>query len=338
MSVRLIICGSFTLDNVIAPSGERLPQNCGGNVVYAAAGAALWTDGIGLVAPVGSDYPSDFLAALARRGLDLGGVRRLDAPHGMNVAFWYRPDGSRERRFPVEVMAQIPEAERARFTDYTVHGTEHRYRTWFACSPQPEDVPADWLRDAGGCHAAALPVQRHVALMQHLRASRPDIALDVDSPWYDERGLGEDHATALFGAIDTLLPSEADLAVAEPGSDPLDGARRLVARGARRVVVKRGGAGSAIVTADAPDILVPALPVSVVDPTGAGDAYCGGFLAGIVATGDPVRAAACGTVSASFAVETVGPLALIDSPRAEARKRLDALWARIERPSQTRMP
>lgn len=332
MSVRLIICGSFTLDNVIAPSGERLPQNCGGNVVYAAAGAALWGDRVGLVAPVGNNYPADFLDALAAHGLDLGGVRRLDAPHGMNVAFWYRPDGSRERRFPADVLAQIPEPERARFTDYTVHGPEHRYRTWFVCSPLPEDIPPEWARSAAGCHAAALPVQRHITLMRDLRALRPDLALDVDSPWYDERALTEDHAAPLFRLIDTLLPSEAELAVADRGSDPLVAARHLVERGARRVVVKLGASGSAIVAADAPIVYVPAVPVRAADPTGAGDAFCGGFLAGLVATGDPVRAAACGTVSASLAVETVGPLALLNSPRAEARNRLDALWARIERP------
>jgi ribokinase len=331
MSVRLIVCGSFTLDNVIAPSGARLPQNCGGNVVYAAGGAALWSDGVGLVAPAGGNYPGEFLAALAARGLDLGGVRRLDAPHGMNVAFWYRPDGSRERRFPPDIFAQIPEPERARFTDYTVHGPQHRYRTWFACSPLPEDIPQEWAQAAAGCHAAALPVQRHVALMRHLREQRPDIALHVDSPWYDERAMDADHAAPLFRLIDTLLPSAADLALADRGTEPLAAARRLVERGARRVVVKLGAAGSAIVAADATIAHVPAVPVRVVDPTGAGDAFCGGFLAGLVATGDPVRAAACGTVSASFAVETVGPLALLDSPRAVARNRLDALWARIER-------
>ena len=41
----------------------------------------------------------------------------------------------------------------------------------------------------------------------------------------------------------------------------------------------------------------------VVDPTGAGDAYCGGLVAGWLATGDPVVAAACGTISAG---ETIG--------------------------------
>jgi ribokinase len=335
VSVRLVVCGSFTLDNVIAPSGERLPRRCGGNVAYAAAGAALWSDGVGLVSRIGSDYPDDFLAALAGRGLDLGGVRRQAMPHGMNVAFWYRPDGSRERRFPAAVMASIPEGERARFTDYTTFGPAHRYATWFACSPEPADIPDDWTRTAAGCHDAALPVQRHQALMAHLRARRPDIALQVDSPWYDERDLAADHATPLLGLIDTLLPSEADLAVAAPGADPLAAARALLARGARRVVVKQGGAGSTILSADGGPAHMPAIPVAVVDPTGAGDAYCGGFLAGLVATGDPLRAAACGTVSASFAVETVGPLALLDSSRAAARTRLDALWARIE-PSTTR--
>jgi len=330
MSVRLILCGSFTLDNVIAPSGERLPQNFGGNVAYAAAGAALWSDGIGIVAPIGANYPACFLDELANRGIDLGGVRRSSALHGMNVAFWYRSDGTRERRFPPEVYAGIPAAERPRFTDYTVLGPDHRYRTWFAFSPQPEDIPEAWAQSAAGCHAAALPVQRHLELMRSLRARRSDIALHVDSPWYDERAMHDDHAAPLFALIDTLLPSEADLAVAAPDCDPLVAARGLIARGAKRVVVKRGALGSMIVTADNAVVHVPVVPVRAVDPTGAGDAYCGGFLAGLIATGDPVRAAAFGTVAASFAVETIGPLALFDSPRREAQRRLDALWAHIE--------
>ncbi len=328
---KLIIFGSFTLDNVIAPSGAMLPRNCGGNVVYAAAGAALWTGGVGLVAPVGADYPADFLARLADRGLDLGGVRRFDAPHGMNVAFWYRPDGSRERRFPPDVVARIPPAERARYTDYTVHGPDHRYRVWFEGSPVPADVPEAWIASAAGAHAAALPVQRHIDMMRHLRARRPDMALNVDSPWFDERTPDADFASPLFAAIDTLLPSEADLAIAFPKRTPIDAARTLTERGARRVVVKLGAAGSAIVARDAAPVSVPAVPVAVVDPTGAGDAYCGGFLAGLVETGDALMAAAFGTVSASFAVETVGPLALLEADAATARLRLAELLKRLGR-------
>ncbi len=328
---KLIIFGSFTLDNVIAPSGAMLPRNCGGNVVYAAAGAALWTSGVGIVAPVGADYPADFLSRLADRGLDLGGVRRFDAPHGMNVAFWYRPDGSRERRFPADVMARIPPTERARYTDYTVHGPDHRYSVWFEGAPVAGDIPETWIASATGAHAAALPVQRHIELMRHLRARREDMALNVDSPWFDERTPDVDFAAPLFAAIDTLLPSEADLAIAFPGRPPIEAARALIAHGARRVVIKLGAAGSAILERGAAPISVPTVPVAVADPTGAGDAYCGGFLAGLVETGNPLMAAAFGTVSASVAVETIGPLALLEADAATARLRLAEILKRLGR-------
>lgn len=325
---RLIIAGSLTIDNVIAPNGERLPPQFGGNVAYAAAGAALWADSIGLVTRIGADYPQAFLAALAAHGLDLSGVRSSPHRHGMNVAFWYRPDGSRERCFPPEVTVALPDHERARFHDYTVDGPAARYRVWFECTPEPADLPPAWLTSAAGCHAAAMPVQRHIALMAHVRRARPDLDLQVDSPWYDERDQGADFATPLFARIDRLLPSEADLAVAFPGVDPVAAARALCARGARCVVVKRGAAGSLIVTQDGGAIAIPIVPVAVLDPTGAGDAYCGGFLAGMTESGDVVRAAAMATVAASFAVETVGPLALLAIDRKTARRRLDEFWQR----------
>jgi hypothetical protein len=57
------------------------------------------------------------------------------------------------------------------------------------------------------------------------------------------------------------------------------------------------------VRVDDRSVHVPALPAQVVDPTGAGDAYCGGFVVGWLVTGDPAIAAACGSVAAA---ETIG--------------------------------
>ena len=66
---------------------------------------------------------------------------------------------------------------------------------------------------------------------------------------------------------------------------------------------------------------VPALAADVQDTTGAGDAFCGGVLAGLVAGEGPVRAAAMGTVSAAFVIEAVGALATErpSAPQRDAR-------------------
>ena len=101
----VLCCGSLTLDNVVLADGRHLPRSCGGNVVYSALAARLWHDRVGLVSRVGCDYPQSFLTLLADHGLDLGGVVRCQDAHGMNVAFSYRPDGSRVRAFPAQVVS-----------------------------------------------------------------------------------------------------------------------------------------------------------------------------------------------------------------------------------------
>jgi ribokinase len=321
----LIVCGSLTIDNVVTADGTRLPRAPGGNVVYAALGAALWGGKIGLVSRAGADYPADFLAMLAGRGLDLGGIARTPAAHGMNVAFAYSADGSRVRAFPPDVMDRIPAADRARFTDYTTHGPAHRYATWLAFAPDAADIPRAWLASAAAAHFAAMPVQRHLALAGRLRDTEPRRHIQLDSPWHDGRAPAQDFATPLLRAIDLLLPSEADVTAWRPNRPPIESAIALARSARRAVVLKRGGAGSLLIPADgsAPTV-VPAIPVTAVDPTGAGDAFCGGVLAGMRRHGELGRAVIDGTVSASFAVEAVGLAGLLAATTARADER--AAW------------
>ena len=108
MSPGLLVAGSLTVDNVRTADGVLLPPRPGGNVIFAALGARLWSNAIGLVSRAGADYPAGALDRLAARGLDLAGITRVDAPHGMNVAFSYAPDGSRIRIFPARHHAIHP--------------------------------------------------------------------------------------------------------------------------------------------------------------------------------------------------------------------------------------
>ena len=323
----LVTFGSLTLDNVVTADGTRLPRNAGGNVVYAALGAALWGGSVGLVSRAGADYPADFLAMLEDRGLDLGGIARIDAPHGMNVAFAYRPDGSRVRAFPPEVVALIPPAERARFVDYTTLGTAHRYAIWIGFAPDGDDIPTSWL-GLRGAHLAAMPVQRHLAITARLPAGAH---VQVDSPWYDERTPGTDFHTPLLARIGLLLPSEADLAVWRPELPPLEAAALLARHTGRRILVKRGDAGCLLLGTDgAPDFAVPAFPVDAIDPTGAGDSFCGGVLAGIHRHGDLRQALVCGAVTASFTVSAAGLTGLLHATREEAERRFGWLAQRTK--------
>jgi fructokinase len=82
----------------------------------------------------------------------------------------------------------------------------------------------------------------------------------------------------LLQMSDLVKVSEEDLAWLDPGQPACDAARALLDYGPKVVLLTRGPAGATIVTPGA-KIVVPAVPVDVVDTIGAGDAFSGGFLA-----------------------------------------------------------
>lgn len=319
---RLICAGSLTIDNVLTADRRLLPPMFGGNVVYAGLGARLWHGNVGLLSRAGADYPRDYLSLLADSGLDIAGIVAVDRPHGMNVVFRYEKDGSRTRKFTEAMLAELPEAERARMIDYSAFNQDHRYRVWSAFAPSGADIPDAWLADLAGMHCAAMPVEHHISLARRI-AARPGAPwVQVDSPWYDERDLSADHTAELFPLIDALLPSESDIAVTGAQGE----VERLSRSGLRLLVVKRGGDGSEIFWPDGQRLAIPVLDgLDVHDFTGAGDAFCGGFLAGMHLTGDPVTAARYGTVSASFAIEAAGIMGLLEASPARAADRLERL-------------
>ena len=126
--------------------------------------------------------------------------------------------------------------------------------------------------------------------------------------------------------IDALLPSEADAEAYRPGVPVAQTARALLDAGAKTVILKLGTAGCQVFQRGAGLIAeIPIVDVVARDPTGAGDAFCGGFLAGMHIANDPVIAARYGCVSASFAVEAPGLTGLIESSREQAEERLRSI-------------
>jgi sugar/nucleoside kinase (ribokinase family) len=93
--------------------------------------------------------------------------------------------------------------------------------------------------------------------------------------------------------------------------------------GAEGALIAEGQTGSAV--------QIPALPAStLVDPVGAGDAYCGGFIAGWLDRHDIAAAGLYGAVAASFAIEQIGLPPITGELRAEARSRMAALEPMVE--------
>ncbi len=327
--VKLFAAGGMIIDNVVAADGTVHREALGGNGVYAAAGARLWCDHVGLVALVPRNYPRHWFDALHDCGIDTAGVAMLPESVERSEWFFYRSDGSRVDHlyatpdaFAAAGLPQgrlSPEQAAAFQAQLHISGAEGAdFASFRRRHPvSASDVPSSYLR-ATGVHLAPGEPLAQLALARATHQPGRRLTLDPGS----HAGVMHDVLPQLLPLLDAFLPSEKELRLMAPGIGHADGLAQLRAGGVPVAVVKLAGAGAMLsCEAFAAGRSVPALPVQLVDPTGAGDAFCGGFLAGLVATGDPLCATLCGTASASIAVESFGPMRLLSAPRDEVLAR-----------------
>ena len=133
---------------------------------------------------------------------------------------------------------------------------------------------------------------------------------------------------SLVTGLNAFLPSEGKLRMLFLGrSDDLwEMAEIIASYGCEMVVIKRGERGQLLYDAITRTRWeIPAYPSKLVDPTGAGDAFCGGFQAGFHRTFDPLLATLHGNISASMIIEGSGPYYALDALPGLAQARLDSL-------------
>ena len=82
---------------------------------------------------------------------------------------------------------------------------------------------------------------------------------------------------------------------------------------------------------------VPSYSTHVVDLTGAGDAFCGGFMVGLQETGSAVEAALYGSISSSFVIEGFGAMHALNVTTSEAQERLAYLRTRVRPANETEL-
>lgn len=288
--------GHLTVDDVVLPDGRTQMRTIGGAVTYAVVGAALVGPPVGAITRVCGDFPDAGLRRLRASGLPL----HVTPVAGRCLSQWaiYEKDGSR-------TFLPHPEAG-----GYDVS------------SPRVDEAPP-WT-GIHALHLAPMPVAYQRPWVEV--ASRHGALITLD-PHHDSALQDPDDVLPLLPSLTAFLPSALE-ASQLGGDDPVMAAQAFVARGARVAVVKLGADGSVLATADGV-WHVPACQVDVTDPTGAGDAYCGAFLAALGAGRTALDAALHGTVAASLTVEHCGALTpLRHVAAATVRRRLERLEPR----------
>ncbi|MGP1397258.1 MAG: carbohydrate kinase family protein [Inquilinaceae bacterium] len=331
----LVTIGGLTVDNVVAADGTVALNQAGGNGAYSAVGALMWCDRVGLVSQAVASYPRDVIQRLEAGGLDLAGV--VWTPARLTSCNWfiYDADGRRD-----EGLQSNPEdlAAAGFPTDRLSPDQVQQWRARLARRSVPGEISYSQFRVANPLRPDQVPERFRQARGVHLAPSQPDVMLAMAKLFADGEGtvIGDpgwqlaehrlDAIAPILARLDAFLPSEVELRAFVPGAAPADGLAVLAERCPGHVAVKLGPRGVLVWDrAQGHPVLVPAAPAATLDPTGAGDAFCGGFLAGLVETGDPVKAARFGAVSAGRTVERFGADGAMPPDRAAARAALASL-------------
>ena len=290
----LLVVGSVALDSVETPFGKR-EDVLGGSGTYFAAAASLLTS-VSVVGVVGEDFPLEDLEFLRRRGVDLDGLERA-----RGKTFRWRG------RYGFDLNA-------AQTLDTQLNVFEH-------FSPKLGAL----ARKAERIFLGNIDPELQMRVLD--QAERPRlVCADTMNYWIASRRA---QLLSLLPRVDVLMVNDSELRQLTGESNVMKAAHAAQGMGAKAVVIKRGEYGAVLVTAEH-RFFAPAFPLTdVVDPTGAGDSFAGGFL-GLLDRLDSAEPAALrqatvmGSTLASFTVERFSLERLRDLELTEVRGRFDA--------------
>ncbi|MDQ2761201.1 MAG: PfkB family carbohydrate kinase [Actinomycetota bacterium] len=294
----LTVVGSIAFDTVKTPFGRR-ERMLGGAATHFALAASFFED-VNVVGPVGDDFTEAEMAVLRTRGTNVDDVERVP---GGRTFFWEGEYGwDLNSRETLETQLNVFEQ-----FDPKLSEASKRCDLLFLANIQPE-------------------------LQLQVREQCPDarfVALDSMNLWID---IARDALLEVITRVDCLILNDAELRQLTGAPNLVSAAREVLKWGPSVIVAKQGEYGAALITQDT-FFALPAYPLqTVVDPTGAGDTFAGGF-AGYIArhgehppTSEVLRnAMAYGTALASFNVEEFGTEGVLGLDAQAVRDRVQEL-------------
>ena len=290
----VLVVGSIALDSVATPFGETADAPGGSAVFFAAAGALLHP--VEVVGVIGSDYPLGVLKTLEARGVDLAGVEKVEGESFRWKAKYSYDLANRETLDTrLGVFANFRPKIPAKFQ-------ESQYVFLGNIDP--------------GLQLGVLDQVKHPKLT----------ACDTMNYWINSK---KDLLLELLRHIDILMVNDSEARELSGDWNIYRAAQWILGRGPSRVVVKQGEHGALLVHKEG-TFKVPAYPLQeVFDPTGAGDAFAGGFMAYLASVDDTSpaalrRAMVHGAAMGSFAVEGFGIQGFDKVTPADVRARVRA--------------
>jgi len=280
----LLAVGTVAFDQIETPFGKR-DRALGGSATYLTLAARFMTDDINLVAVVGNDFPEEYVDVLRSRQINLDGLEFRDDQKTFAWGGRYHYDLNNRDTL---------------FTDLNVLSS---------FSPV---LPAHYTGSRIVCLGNLDPTVQASVMDQCTSADM--VLCDTMNFWIEST---PDALDALLARVDCLVINDSEARELANEPNLIVAARKIRDRGPHILIIKKGEHG-ALMFAEDSIFSVPAYPLEdIQDPTGAGDAFMGGF-AGYLSGCREIdlnalkHALVCGSVIASFTVEQFGPEGLYD--------------------------
>jgi len=290
--VSIIVLGTVALDSVKTPFGRR-KELLGGSAAHFSMAARLFT-GVNLIAIVGSDFPRRHISFLRSKGLNLSSLI-MDKGKTFRWEGEYQGDLNSALTLNTQLgvlsvfKPQVSEAQR-------------KIENIFLANVDPD-------------------IQEHLLTKMH---SPKLVGLDSMNYWINTK---RKELIKLLKHVDIYVANDQEARTLSGESNLIKAAKGLCSLGPEMVLIKKGEHGVIFYNKKF-TFSLPAYPVEkVIDPTGAGDTFAGGFMGYLVKSGKInsaviKKALAYGTVAASFNVEDFGLYRTSKLTRGDLERRL----------------
>ena len=270
----LLIVGSVAFDSIETPSGS-VERALGGSAVFASIAASYFTRARG-VAVVGEDFGGEQFAVLDGRGVDASGIRVV--PGGRTFHWRGRYHDNMQDRDTLATELNVFEGF--------------------------DPVLPDAFGRSTDVFLGNIDPKLQAKVLDQVTGPR-FVGMDTMNLWITETPAD---LREVLARVDLLFINDEESRQLTGERQVANAASAIIAMGPRYVVIKRGEYGAILFSGDF-CLFVPAMPLRrVVDPTGAGDSFAGGFM-GFVSGAAQIdratlaRALRAGAAMASFAVE-----------------------------------
>jgi len=281
----ILTVGSVAFDSVETPAG-KVEKALGGSASYASLAASYFVTPQ-VVAIVGRDFGDEHVATLERRGVDTSGLERAD---GETFHWRGRYHENMQDRDTLDTQLNV-------FDGF-----------------DPKVPPP--LRNSSFVFLGNIEPKIQAKVLDQVPDAR-FVGMDTMNFWIES---ALDDLKSVLKRVDLVFINDEEATQLTGERQVLNAAEGILDLGPEYVVIKRGEFGSLLFGRDV-CLFVPAVLLSkVVDPTGAGDSFAGGFLGAVARAGEINRATLAqgmlyGTVMASFAVEKFSVDGLLDHDR-----------------------